>query len=266
MNRALTTALLAAGLLLACPRAARADGLALPYGDDCWGAKPDADADGLGDACEQALAVAFMPRLWFDGGESGYGRRPYFAVKSQSFAARTVQIFYLDAFFDDTGVTTGHDGDAEFQVFELHLSAGRWLLDWAYLSAHRKSVCDSSDWYAFDKLEYDVATEPANAFRGRPTLYVAEDKHATYPDLPTCDAGCFAQDFCSRHARQPLDEAAPPLASRNVGSTQVKLINQVTFKNQTEYLLDNVEFKGWDNQWYRANSEGYRRHLDDFGF
>ncbi|HEU4538039.1 MAG TPA: hypothetical protein VFS00_28155, partial [Polyangiaceae bacterium] len=127
-------------------------------------------------------------------------------------------------------------------------------------------VCDSSDWYSYEQLEYDVAADPQNAFRGRPTLYVAEDKHATYPDLPTCDAGCLAQDFCSRYARQPLDEAAPPLASRNVGSTQVKLINQVTFKNQTEYLLDDVEFKGWDNQWYRANSEGYRRHLDDFGF
>jgi hypothetical protein len=27
-----------------------------------------------------------------------------------------------------------------------------------------------------------------------------------------------------------------------------------------------VEFKGWDDQWYRPNSQGYRRHLNDFGF
>ncbi len=264
MIRALTTATLAAGLLLALPAAARADGLALPYGDTCWGAAADADADGLDDGCEQALAVAFMPRLWFDAGESGRGRRPYYAVKSQSFAARSVQLFYLDTFYDDTGVTTGHDGDPEFQVFEVHYSAGRWLLDWAYLSAHRKSVCDSSDWYAFDRLEYDAG--PANAFRGRPTLYVAEDKHATYPDLAACDDGCFFQDFCSQTTLEALDTAAAPLASRNVGSTQVKLINKVVFRNQTEFLLDDVEFKGWDNQWYRSNSEGYRRHLDDFGF
>jgi hypothetical protein len=265
MIRALAASL-AAGLLLASPATALADGLALPFGDTCWGGTPDADADGLDDDCEQALAVAFQPKLWFDSGESGYGRRPYFAVKNQSFAARTVQIFYLDAFYDDTGVTTGHDGDPEFQLFEVHFSAGKWLLDSAYLSAHRKSVCDSSDWYAFDRLEYDTASDPQNAFRGRPTLYVAEDKHATYPDLGTCDDGCFFQDFYSRFAQERLDTSATPLASRNVGSTQTKLINKVVFRNQTEFLLDDVEFKGWDNQWYRANSEGYRRHLDDFGF
>src|SRR5262245_61966983 len=105
MTRALAASL-AAGLLLASPATALADGLALPFGDECWGGAPDADADGLDDDCEQALAVAFQPRLWFDSGESGYGRRPYFAVKNQGFAARTVQVFYLDAFYDDTGVTT----------------------------------------------------------------------------------------------------------------------------------------------------------------
>jgi len=49
-------------------------------------------------------------------------------VKNISFSTRTVQIFYLDTFYDDTGVTTGHDGDPEFQLFELHYSgaAGTW--------------------------------------------------------------------------------------------------------------------------------------------
>ena len=56
------------------------------------------------------------------------------------------------------------------------------------------------------------------------------------------------------------------MSSRNVGSLSKKLINQVTFNGQTEYLLDDVEFKGWDNQWYRDNSKGYYRHFADFGF
>ena len=65
-----------------------------------------------------------MPRFWFDSGESGYARRPYYAVKSTSFSTRTLQIFYMDTFFEDSGVSTGHDGDPEFQILEVHYSGG----------------------------------------------------------------------------------------------------------------------------------------------
>lgn len=253
-------------LAIAVPATSWADGLSvIPYGDDCWGTGTDADRDGLNDACEYQIAYWFTPLMWFDSGESGYGRRPYYAVKNSSFSTRTVQVFYMDTFYDDTGVTTGHDGDPEFQLFELHYSNGAWYLDWVYMSAHRKSVCDSSAWYQYNQLEYDTAIDARNAYRGWPTLYVAEDKHATYNNLSTCDAGCLLQDYCSRYARQYLD-STNRLLNRNVGSTSVQLINQVTYNNQTERLLDDVEFKGWDDQWYRTNSEGYRRHLNDFGF
>jgi hypothetical protein len=266
MNRFACAAMVSLGLLLATTEIARSDGLnAIPYTDTCWGTGADADGDGLNDDCEYQLATWFMPALWFDSGESGYGRRPYYAVKNQSFSARTVQIFYMDTFFDDTGVTTGHDGDPEFQILEVHYSSGAWYLDWVYMSAHRKSSCDSSAWYAFDQLEYDTATDPRNAYRGWPTLYVAEDKHATYNSLSTCDNGCFYQDYCSKYAYERLDPSNK-LASRNVGSTAVQLINQVVLNGKTERLLDDVEFKGWDDQWYRSNSQGYRRHLADFGF
>ncbi|WP_255203175.1 hypothetical protein [Myxococcus sp. AM011] len=255
------------GLLLAfASTEAHADGLsAIPYGDNCWGTGTDADRDGLNDDCEHQVARWFMPLFWFDTGESGYERRPYYAVKSEGFATRTLRIFYLDTFFDDTGVTTGHDGDPEFQIFEVHYSAGRWYLDWVYLSAHRKSVCESSAWYSYEQLEYDMR-DSRNAYRGWPVLYVAEDKHATYNNLSTCDSGCLAQDYCSRHVAQYLDTSSTPLVSRNVGSTAVPLINSVVLNGKTERLLDDVDFKGWDDQWYRTNSKGYRRHLNDFGF
>ncbi|NMO14331.1 hypothetical protein HPC49_38485 [Pyxidicoccus fallax] len=266
MSHGIRTAVLSLGLtlsLLAAP--ARADGLSfIPYGDNCWGSGTDADVDGLNDDCEYQVALAFMPLFWFDSGESGHARRPYYAVKSHSFSTRTLRVFYLDTFFEDTGVTTGHDGDPEFQIFEVHYSAGRWYLDWAYLSAHRKSSCDSSAWYSYDQLEYDLG-DARNAYRGWPTLYVAEDKHATYNTLATCDKGCFSQDYCSRHTAQYLDTSSR-LVGRNVGSTAVPLINQVVLNGKTERLLDDVEFTGWDNQWYRPNSQGYRRHLNDFGF
>ncbi len=266
MNRGIRTGIMSLGLVLALMApAAQADGLGtIPYGDNCWGTGTDADRDGLNDDCEYQVALWFMPLFWLESGESGYGRRPYFAVKSQSFSTRTLRIFYLDTFFEDTGVTTGHDGDPEFQLLEIHYSAGRWYLDWAYLSAHRKSSCDSSAWYSYDQLEYD-RSDSRNGYRGWPTLYVAEDKHATYNNLTTCDNGCFLQDFCSRYASQYLDTSSR-LVSRNVGSTAVPLINQVVLNGKTERLLDDVEFKGWDDQWYRPNSQGYRRHLVDFGF
>ncbi len=266
MHRIARIAVVSLGLLFTLTAApARADGLGtIPYGDNCWGTGTDADRDGLNDDCEYQVAYWFMPRFWFDSGESGYGRRPYYAVKSTSFSTRTLQIFYMDTFFEDTGVSTGHDGDPEFQILEIHYSAGRWYVDWAYLSAHRKSSCDSSAWYSASQLEYDTS-DSRNGYRGWPTLYVAEDKHATYNNLSTCDSGCFAQDYCSRYASQFLD-TTNKLVSRNVGSTTVQLINSVTFNGKTERLLDDVEFKGWDDQWYRPNSQGYRRHLNDFGF
>jgi hypothetical protein len=265
MHHLARIALVSLGLLLTMTSAARADGLStIPYGDNCWGSGADADRDGLNDDCEYQLAYWFMPKLWFDSGESGFARRPYYAVKNLSFSTRTVQIFYLDTFYDDTGNTTGHDGDPEFQLFELHYSGGRWYLDWAYLSAHRKSSCDSSAWYQYNQLEYDTS-DTRNGYRGWPTLYVAEDKHATYNNLSTCDAGCMLQDYCSRTTVQFLD-TTDKLVSRNVGSTTVQLINSVVFNGKTERILDNAPFKGWDDQWYRPNSEGYGRHLIDFGF
>jgi hypothetical protein len=266
VDRITRIAAVALVLLLTMTETARADGLgSIPYGDNCWGSGTDADRDGLNDDCEYQVAFWFMPLFWFDSGESGKARRPYYAVKSTNFSTRTLQIFYMDTFFEDSGVTTGHDGDPEFQILEVHFSGGRWYLDWVYMSAHRKSSCDSSAWYSYSQLEYDTAIDSRNAYRGWPTLYVAEDKHATYNNLANCDKGCFSQDFCSRTTYEFLDPTAR-LVSRNVGSTSVQLINQVTLNGKTEALLDDVEFKGWDDQWYRPNSQGYRRHMNDFGF
>lgn len=253
-------------LLLALPAAARAQGLdTIPYGEDCWDARTDADADGLDDDCEHELAFWFMPRLWFHADESGPERLPHYAVKNHGFAARTVQILYLDNYYEDAGIITGHDGDSELQIIEVHHSDGRWYVDWVYLSAHRTSVCDSSAWYSYDQLEYDTGTDKPNAFRGWPTIYVAEDKHATYNSLERCDRGCLYLDRCGQDTAQFLD-ADGALAGRNVGSTANPLIDEVVLNGATERLLDAEEFAGWDDQWFRGNAMGYRPHLDDFGF
>lgn len=240
-----------------------AQGLTLPYGDTCWGTGTDADGDGLNDDCELQVAAAFMPSLWIARNERGAGRRPYFAVKSQSFALRTLRIFYMDALYEDQGVLGGlvdaHDGDSEFQVLEVHYSDGRWLLDAAFLSAHLETFCDSSAWYGYAQLEY------ISGFRGAPRIYMARDKHGTYNTLSSCDrGGCYVDD-CSQGKEEALDPGNQ-LAARNVGSTGAPLINAVTFNGQTERLLDDVEFKGWDNQWYRPNSTPYRARLVRFGF
>lgn len=266
MDRIAGIGIIVMGLVLSLATAARAEGIGgIPYGEDCWGTGTDADGDGLEDACEQQLASSFMPLMWFEKGESGSARRPYFAVKNHSFAARTVQIFYMDAYREDTGIVTGHDGDSEFQIIEVHYSGGRWYTDWMYMSAHHQSICDSSAWYGHDQLAYDTGSDRPNASRGWPTIYAAEDKHATYNSLDTCDDGCMYLDSCGRNKAEYLDPEGA-LSGRNVGSTAVKLINEVIVNGSTEYLLESGEFKGWDDRWYEPNSAGYQPFMVPFGF
>ena len=266
MDRIAGIGIIVMGLLLSLPAAAREEGIGtIHYGNDCWGTGTDADSDGLEDGCEQALASSFMPLIWFDSGESGRARFPHFAVKNHSFAARTVQIFYLNAYRKDTGVITGHDGDSEFQIIEVHYSNGRWYTDWMFMSAHHTSICDSSAWYGHDQLEYDTGRDRANASRGWPTIYAAEDKHATYNSLKSCDDGCLYLDSCGRDSAEYVDPEGA-LEGRNVGSTQVELINEVIVEGSTEYLLESGEFKGWDDEWYEPNSTGYEPFLSSFEF
>ncbi|WP_338270166.1 hypothetical protein [Corallococcus caeni] len=238
----------------------------LPPAEACWGQVPDADGDGVSDACELQVAAAFMPTLWIAQGEKGVARRPYFAARPLSSALRTLRIFYLDAYSEDHGIPSlgifnvfAHDGDSEFQVLDVHYADGRWYLDQAFLSAHLETACDSSGWYGYAQLEY------AGAYRGAPRIYVAVNKHGAYNSKATCDRGCYFTDSCSQGRQEALDPVNR-LAARNVGSLGAPLINAVTVNGQTERLLDDVEFKGWDDQAGRSNSTPYRARLVQFGF
>ncbi|MBN8226928.1 hypothetical protein JYK02_05320 [Corallococcus macrosporus] len=251
--------------LLSVP--ALAQGLpGLPPPEACWNAVPDEDHDGLGDSCELQVAAAFMPTLWIAQGEKGVDRRAYFAARPLNSALRTLRIFYLDAYFEDHGIPSlgifnvfAHDGDSEFQVLDVHYADGRWYLDQAFLSAHLETACDASGWYSYAQLEY------AGEFRGAPRIYVAVNKHGAYNSKATCDRGCYFTDSCSQGRQEALDPVNR-LAARNVGSLGAPLINAVTLNGQTERLLDDVEFKGWDDQAARSNSTPYRARLARFGF
>ncbi|WP_375758494.1 hypothetical protein [Corallococcus exercitus] len=238
----------------------------LPPAEACWGQVPDADGDGVSDTCELQVAAAFMPTLWIAQGEKGVARRPYFAARRLNSALHTLRIFYMSAYFEDHGIPSlgifnvfAHDGDSEFQVLDVHYADGRWFLDQAFLSAHLESACDSSGWYSYAQLEY------AGAFRGAPRIYVAGNKHGAYNAKATCDRGCYFTDSCSQGRQEALDPENR-LAARNVGSLSAPLINAVTVNGQTERLLDDVEFKGWDDQAGRSNSSPYRARLVQFGF
>ena len=241
---------------------AEADGLSIGYGDNCWNSGNDADGDSLNDDCEYQLAYWFSPKMWFDSGESGSARHAHWSVKSVSYSQRTVQVFYMNAYINDTGVLTGHDGDPEFQIFELFYSGGTWKMNRAYMSAHRKSACDSSAWYQYNQLVYD---DTNTTYRGWPTIYVAEDKHATYNTLGNCDDGCWYQDYCSLYFWQ-YEHQVGTMSQKNVGQSWAKLINRVYYMGESEDLWDDEDFEGWDGNWYRSDSKGYRRHTNDFGF
>lgn len=239
----------------------------LPSGEVCWGPGPDEDHDGVSDSCELQVAAAFMPTLWIAQGEKSVARRPYFAARPLNAALHTLRIFYLDAYFEDHGIPSlgifnvfAHDGDSEFQVLDVHAEAdGRWYLDQVFLSAHLETACDASGWFDYAQLEY------VGAYRGAPRIYVAGNKHGSYHSKAACDRGCFFTDSCSQGRQEALDPRNR-LEARNVGSITRPLINAVTVNGQTERLLDDVEFKGWDDQAGKSNSTPYRARLVRFGF
>jgi hypothetical protein len=244
-----------AGAILAFSPAALADGVTIGYGDDCWYTGTDADGDGLNDDCERQLAEAFNPHFWFHSSDGNTGRLPHFAVKNISYATRTVWIFYMNAYFQDTHWLTGHDGDPEFQVLQVSRQSGNtWVLDAAFASQHRYSSCDSSTVYNWDELRYEISV------RGQPRFYIAKDKHAAFARSAECRRGCSSTDTCSKDR---LRLQSYHFAGRNVGGLYAKLVDCVWYNGERECLLQDREFKGWHNTWW-FNSKGYYRHLVDF--
>lgn len=197
------------------------------FGAECWNNywATDRDRDGLNDDCEAALAREFIPRYWFDSGENSGcdGWYPHFAVRSDSAAIKTVQLIVLHSFYRDCGAFSGHNGDSEFVRIWIVWDGAAWKVQKMYTAAHWHATWDSSRTTDYWGLEY------VDSYRGRPYVYVAEDKHGSYPTDQKCDEGAGYSDNCSRSYLKSMS------TTRNVGRYNYQLINASLHNGGTEH-------------------------------
>jgi hypothetical protein len=231
----------------------------------------DQDNDGLLDSCEAEIAYAFRPHLQFHTSDIYTGREEYWAAKQGG--PGVVQVFYAFAYHYDVGVNIAfdsfedHAGDSEFVVFEIRQTSTGWELDRAFLSAHYKKW----GWDASSTRDGSVFDYPNSAYRTRPKIWIAKDKHANYHSQDKCDEGANYYDTCDV-PRDHLSEfeVAPQfnLGNNDVGTRLLGYIPSRVLLNSTatENFWVDSEFRGWDYRTMNAASGPYRDWLDDFDF
>ena len=242
----------------------------------------DEDGDGLNDACENALALAFEPslRVFTDEDPS---REPTYAVTRTE--SQVVRIAYLLAYHRDMGTPgigpdwvlwKGHSGDTEFIIVNVVEDDNVWMLQSAFLSAHYEASwivfdlfnveIDRSGWVAYDDLSY------ADNTRGRPKVWTAWGKHANYASLDDCEAHPF--DLCSKSGHEYWDDALIYLGLlRNIGHGTGHLMDcedSLTpgYYQGEECFWDTgaTGFKGWYTSGWGDIPGPYRNTLYTFGF
>jgi hypothetical protein len=246
----------------------------------------DADGDGLGDACEHALAAAFAPVLVFDAGECGWDSSvtPARVGGGYLYAARRagerIRIAYLPAYYRDCGwrqpvcrvtwwLCDGHPGDSEAVVLELVPDGGGagWRVERLFLSAHcHGRSAGRCRWYGAGELE---------SVRGAPVVWVASGKHGGYPSRAACDGGHWGYDSCDRNAarvrfpvltlRQNVGSRARPFPYAGgrdcVGPEVAGWGSALAEATARECFWDpGAEFRGWQRGSGRG-ATGYARYL-----
>ncbi len=168
----------------------------------------DADADGLTDAWEDAVAAHYQPRLELDEQEKGLGDANFKVGTATRVVARKgdashVVVFFGFAFSEDYGscTFTDHHGDVERAVIELERAPGTdgdVKMIKAYTAAHEGDPTDASHVYEGDKLTKELEFVSENG-APRWLLYTSRNKHGTYANKKTCESKsipCIA-DYCA---------------------------------------------------------------------
>lgn len=136
----------------------------------------DYDRDGLADSCEYELAYYFRPILTHHAVEDCAGREPQWTVDENPDG--WIVAAYLLSYYLDCGVG-GHYGDSEFVIAWLYESGGVWELYYLTTSAHWNTDADETELSHWDELDYNAD--------GHPFVYIANQKHANYPNIRICE-------------------------------------------------------------------------------
>jgi hypothetical protein len=260
----------------------------------CVDELPDADRDGLADACELALSQAFAPLLMTHATRctppwsAASSRIPGGYFHAAQPVRGAVRLVYMPAYFRDCGWTgpkcllvdcTGHAGDSEVIVVDVRQApGGAWFTDAVFLSAHcfGRMPWDCR-WYGADELDRFEWVDDVE--RGAPVVWVSDARNANYPSYAECENGHLGIDSCERAGPA---YRFPVVAPRNVGSRAVPFAEPgqppgcVTgaFVEPLDRLLvapaarecfwdAAARFRGWQD--YGGGSTAYGAYLDHLG-
>lgn len=169
----------------------------------------DSDGDGLDDGLEDALASWFFPWVWFDSGENYGCTEPATPWNPGTAVARVrphpgdpakIAISYAILYRRDCGDWYGgsHHGDVEPFSMTLAPNGG---CPHGYGAFSLKTTGHTGTWFEHsDQRWLGNSCTWGRLAGGSPyvaKIYSAENKHANYAFLSTCEDGAGGNDHCS---------------------------------------------------------------------
>ena len=169
----------------------------------------DGDGDGIDDGLEDVLASRFFPWVWFDSGENYGCTEPATPWNLGTAVARVrphpgdpakIAISYAILYRRDCGdwFGGGHNGDVEPFTMTLAPNGG---CPYGYGAFSLKTTGHTGTWFEHsDQRWLGNACDWGRLAGGPPAvakIYSAENKHANYAFLGTCEDGAAGNDHCS---------------------------------------------------------------------
>jgi hypothetical protein len=206
------------------------------------------DGDGLDDGFEDAVATHFFPWVWFDGGEDCTA--PATATSPGTAIARVrphpadpekIAITYVLLYRADCGDWWGggHHGDVE--PFTLTLAPNP-ACQYGYGAFALKTI--GHEGTAFEHVDQRWLGNTCDWGRvagGSPQvarIYSAENKHANYADVGTCEDGALGNDHCSESFTREY-------AVVNAGEDGARRVDELSAHQfPDEYAWSPVPFSG----------------------
>lgn len=210
----------------------------------------DADGDGIDDALEDVLAARFFPWVWFDSGEDAGCPDPATPTNPGTAVARVrphpvdpskIAMTYAILYRRDCGDWFGgaHNGDVE--PFSMTLAANPGCPH-GFGAFALKTTGHTGTWFEHsDTHHLGTACDWGRLAGGSPQvakIYSAENKHANYAFLGTCEDGAAGNDHCSESFTRTYNVF-------NAGEDHARRFDELSaYQFPGEYAWSAVAFSG----------------------